>query len=174
MLALPGTVYLYQGEELGLPEVEEIPDEARRDPVFQMSTDGDVGRDGCRIPLPWGGDGAASGFSPAGAHAAPWLPQPAGWERFSVTAQEDDPASVLSLYRAALRLRRTYLRGATDFAWVHRSDDVVAFRVGPVEVWTNTGGSPVPLPAGEVLLASAGGGPDGFLPGAATVWLHRS
>ena len=174
VLALPGTVYLYQGEELGLPEVEEIPDEARRDPVFQMSTDGDVGRDGCRIPLPWGGDGAASGFSPAGAHAAPWLPQPAGWERFSVTAQEDDPASVLSLYRAALRLRRTYLRGATDFAWVHRSDDVVAFRVGPVEVWTNTGGSPVPLPAGEVLLASAGGGPDGFLPGAATVWLHRS
>jgi alpha-glucosidase len=174
VLALPGTVYLYQGEELGLPEVEDVPDEARQDPVFQMSTDGDVGRDGCRIPLPWGGDGAAAGFSPADADGETWLPQPDGWERFNAADQAADPASVLSLYRQALRLRREHLTAADGFAWVHVSEHVAAFRTGEVEVWINTGSAPVPLPEGEVLLASATDAPAGFLGAATTVWLRRS
>ncbi|GAB2987554.1 glycoside hydrolase family 13 protein [Nocardioides montaniterrae] len=173
ILGLPGTVYLYQGEELGLPEVEDVPDEARQDPVFRIRPAGDVGRDGCRIPLPWGGDGAAAGFSPSDAEAEPWLPQPEGWARYSASDQADDPSSVLNLYRQALRLRRAHLRGATGFAWVHTTDDVVAFRHGDVEVWLNTGSAPVPVPDGEVLLSSVPGPATGDLAPGSAVWLRR-
>ncbi|MDO7868372.1 glycoside hydrolase family 13 protein [Nocardioides jiangxiensis] len=174
ILGLPGTVYVYQGEELGLPEVEDVPAEARQDPTFRQSDNGDVGRDGCRIPIPWGGDGAAAGFSPAGTTATPWLPQPEGWSAYSATDQEADPASVLHLYRRALRLRRAHLAGVTGFAWVHTSDDVAAFRHGDVEVWLNTGSIPVTLPAGEVLLASSPGAADGSLAPDSAAWLRRS
>ncbi len=72
MLGLPGSSYLYQGEELGLHEVVEIPPEQRQDPRF-INTDGeDVGRDGCRVPLPWTAEGTSLGFGSNGAH----LPQP--------------------------------------------------------------------------------------------------
>ncbi|WP_243640563.1 glycoside hydrolase family 13 protein [Nocardioides jejuensis] len=174
ILGLPGTAYVYQGEELGLPEVEDVPDAARQDPTFLQADNGDVGRDGCRIPLPWGGEGAAHGFSPAGATAEPWLPQPANWSHFNAADQESDPGSVLHLYRRALRLRRAHLAGATGFAWVPTSDDVAAFRHGDVEVWLNTGSTPVALPAGEVLLASSPGAPAGFLAPDSAAWLRRS
>ncbi|SDN67236.1 glycoside hydrolase family 13 protein [Actinacidiphila guanduensis] len=108
-LALPGTVYLYQGEELGLPEVEDIPTDKLQDPMYLRSLGTNPGRDGCRVPLPWSGDVPPFGFSPAGA-AEPWLPQPADWAARTAELQAADPASMLSLYRAAVRLRRELQR----------------------------------------------------------------
>ena len=174
ILGLPGTVYLYQGEELGLPEVEDLPDEARQDPVFRLRPDGDIGRDGCRVPLPWGGDGDAAGFSPAGATGQPWLPQPADWSGFNADDQESDPDSVLNLYRAALRLRREHVLGADDFAWVDSPPGTVAFRRGRLECWLNTGDEPVLLPAGEVLLRSTPQADLDLLPPNSAVWTVTS
>ncbi|MER7826020.1 alpha-amylase family glycosyl hydrolase [Streptomyces sp. NPDC096097] len=102
MLALPGSAYVYQGEELGLPEVVDLPDEVRQDPAFLRTAGQDGLRDGCRVPLPWSGTEPPYGFGPAGS----WLPQPAGWGGLSVAAQTGDPHSTLELYRAALELRR--------------------------------------------------------------------
>ncbi len=102
MLALPGSAYVYQGEELGLPEVADLPDRVRQDPAFLRTAGQDGLRDGCRVPLPWSGAKAPYGFGPAGS----WLPQPAGWGDLSVAAQTGDPHSTLELYRAALELRR--------------------------------------------------------------------
>ncbi|MFD3547405.1 alpha-amylase family glycosyl hydrolase [Streptomyces sp. NPDC058655] len=102
MLALPGSAYVYQGEELGLPEVTDLPDEVRQDPAFLRTAGQDGLRDGCRVPLPWSGERAPYDFGPAGS----WLPQPAGWGGLSVAAQTGDPHSTLELYRAALELRR--------------------------------------------------------------------
>ncbi|UDY23322.1 glycoside hydrolase family 13 protein [Nocardioides sp. Kera G14] len=175
VLALPGTVYLYQGEELGLPEVEDIPDEARQDPIFLHATNGDVGRDGCRVPLPWG-SGTSAGFSPVGAATEPWLPQPDWWASYVADGQSADPSSVLNLYRAALALRRARLGEDDTFEWVaggSPGDGYVAFRHGAVECWINTGSAVVPLPAGDVLLASSPLGADGSLPADTAVWLIR-
>ncbi|MFJ3827665.1 alpha-amylase family glycosyl hydrolase [Streptomyces sp. NPDC090046] len=102
MLALPGSAYIYQGEELGLPEVVDLPDGARQDPAFLRTAGQDGLRDGCRVPLPWSGAEPPYGFGPTDS----WLPQPAGWGDLSVAAQTGDPHSTLELYRAALELRR--------------------------------------------------------------------
>jgi alpha-glucosidase len=104
MLALPGSVYLYQGEELGLPEVTDLPDEVRQDPAFHRTAGQDGLRDGCRVPIPWSERGPSYGFGPGGS----WLPQPEGWGGLSVEAQTGDPASTLELYRAALAARRAH------------------------------------------------------------------
>ncbi|NGN62950.1 glycoside hydrolase family 13 protein [Streptomyces sp. A7024] len=101
-LALPGSAYVYQGEELGLPEVTDLPDAARQDPAFHRATGQDGLRDGCRVPLPWSGDAAPYGFGTGGS----WLPQPEGWDGLSVAAQSADAGSTLALYRAALTERR--------------------------------------------------------------------
>ena len=107
-LALPGSVYVYQGDELGLWEVEDIPDENKQDQMWSRTNGEDPGRDGCRVPLPWSGKEPPFGFSPEGATAEPWLPdQPEAWSRMTVQAQTGDPNSMLELYREALRLRRT-------------------------------------------------------------------
>jgi alpha-glucosidase len=109
LLALPRSAYIYQGEELGLPEVTDIPDSARQDPTFRRTGGKMVGRDGCRVPLPWDRGGDSFGFSrteAASSPAPPWLPQPAGWGERSVAAQTADPDSFLTLYREALRIRR--------------------------------------------------------------------
>ncbi|PWH07885.1 alpha-amylase [Brachybacterium endophyticum] len=183
-LALPGSAYLYQGEELGLHEVAEIPDEQRQDPAFLRTTpetrssDG-LGRDGCRVPLPWTREGSSFGFGTDGAH----LPQPAWFAGFSVEAEEDDPTSTLEMYRRALHLRRE-LQGAESLVWDEElsGEDVLAFeRPGGWLNVTNFGSEPVELPAGEVLVASTELGGAGVeaagatrtLPGAATVWLRR-
>ena len=111
LLALPGSAYLYQGEELGLPEVTDIPDDARQDPRFFRTKGEYPGRDGCRVPLPWAPAGADFGFSRTGQGAspsAPWLPQPPDWGSYSVESQLADEHSFLHLYRAALRLRRDH------------------------------------------------------------------
>jgi len=169
-LALPGSAYLYQGEELGLHEVSEIPDDARQDPAFFRNKGVEVGRDGCRVPLPWTRGGSSFGFGDAGAH----LPQPAWFADVSVEAEEADPDSTLSLYRAALRLRRE-LESEESLEWIETGrDDVLHFRrPNGWESITNFGTAPAPLPAGRVVLASAPGVRDlrGELPGETTVWL---
>jgi alpha-glucosidase len=129
-LALPGGVYLYQGEELGLPEVEDLPEEVLTDPTWGRSGRTARGRDGCRVPLPWAGDRPPFGFTADGVR--PWLPQPLSWRELTVAAQRDDPASTLSLYRDALRLRRG-LSGLADdepLTWHDLGDDVLAFDRG--------------------------------------------
>ncbi|GGM40133.1 alpha-glucosidase [Microbacterium saperdae] len=164
--ALPGSLYIYQGDELGLPEVE-LPLEVIEDPMHFRSGGVDPGRDGCRVPLPWAG-----GSSPYGFGGMPWLPQPADWAALTVDAQELDPQSTLNLYRAAIaRRRETADFAGSDLEWLELGADVLAFRRGDGTVSiTNLGPVPVPLPAHhEVLLASA---PlDGVLPPDATAWL---
>jgi alpha-glucosidase len=160
MLALPGSVYLYQGEELGLPEVFELPAEARQDPIFARTGGGELGRDGCRVPLPWSGDRASFGFGPEG--AVPWLPQPAAWASLSVAAQEANPDSTLSLYREALRLRRSLpALGDGDLAWLSAPEDEVLVFSRPgrdggatVVCVVNQGVTAVPAIDGELLLVS--------------------
>jgi alpha-glucosidase len=128
-LALPGSAYVYQGDELGLPEVEDLPDEVRRDPVFIRTHGQLAGRDGCRIPMPWSGDRPPFGFGPAG---RPWLPQPDEWAGLTVERQDGDPASTLSLYRVALALRRTHpALGAGTMDWIDLVPRALAFRREP-------------------------------------------
>ncbi|KUL38741.1 alpha-glucosidase [Streptomyces sp. NRRL F-4489] len=178
MLALPGSAYLYQGEELGLPEVTDLPDEVRQDPAFFRGRSGgaDAGgqdgfRDGCRVPLPWAGEHPPYGFGPGGS----WLPQPAGWGALSVAAQTGDPASTLELYRGALALRRR-LPGLGDgeMAWQPAPEGVLAFRRPGVLCTVNTRPEPVSLPLpGELLLSSApvaAEGASAVLPGDSCTW----
>ncbi|WP_028269639.1 glycoside hydrolase family 13 protein [Arthrobacter sp. UNC362MFTsu5.1] len=168
MLALPGSAYLYQGEELGLQEVAEIPDSERQDPSFFRNKGVEIGRDGCRVPLPWATEGMSFGFGEGRSH----LPQPAWFGRYAVDAQDGVAGSTLELYRKALKLRRE-LQTAEELEWVETGNPkVLQFtRHGGWQSVTNFGAEPVELPAGEVLLSSA---PlDGkLLPGNTTVWLR--
>jgi alpha-glucosidase len=170
-LSLPGVAYLYQGEELGLPEVEDIPSELRLDPTWQLSGHTDVGRDGCRVPLPWSGSQPPFGFSPGGTAAPPWLPQPQSWAALAEEHQRGDDDSMLSLYRAALALRRQHLKGLSVPVWIDSPTDTLAFRRGDVQCWVNTGDSPVGLPEGKLLLASGPGPADGVLPTDTAAWI---
>jgi len=168
MLALPGSAYLYQGEELGLPEVLDLPDDCRQDPRFFRSGGAVRGRDGCRVPIPWSGEAAPYGFSDTG---AAWLPSPASWASLTAQAQADDPHSTLSLYRQALALRRSR-PAETTLVWHDSPADVVDFTGrGGIRCVVNLGEHPVPVPEGsaELLLAS---GPlvDGQLPPDTAVW----
>lgn len=169
MLALPGSAYLYQGEELGLPEVIDLPGDARQDPTW-FRTDGErYGRDGCRVPIPWEASAPAYGFNDTGAS---WLPQPAEWARLAPDVQEGDPDSTLWLYRELLATRRAEDLGAGELEWLDGfGDDVIAFRNGNVTVIANASGAPVELPAGTVLVES---GPlaSGALPVDTAVWLR--
>ncbi|MFE5634173.1 glycoside hydrolase family 13 protein [Streptomyces sp. NPDC056543] len=162
MLALPGSAYVYQGEELGLPEVVDLPDEVRQDPAFLRGDGQDGLRDGCRVPLPWEADGPSYGFGPAGS----WLPQPRAWAGLSVAAQTADPASTLELYRRALRLRREHpALGAGDTVeWLDAPEGVLAFRRraegGDVVVTLNTTPRGVDMPlTGSPLLSSTASAP---------------
>jgi len=165
MLALPGSSYLYQGEELGLEQVDVAPED-RQDPSWFRT--GVPGRDGCRVPMPWSGTAAPFGFGPG--PGRPWIPQPPSWASLTVEAQANDPDSTLSFYRAALMARRSFATTAGDSVeMLDLGDDSVAFRRGSVTVALNCGDSAVDLPAGEVLLAS-GVIADGLPPDTA-VWL---
>jgi alpha-glucosidase len=169
MLALPGSAYLYQGEELGLPEVIDLPDGARQDPTWFRTNGERYGRDGCRVPLPWESDAPNFGFGPAG---EPWLPLPAQWRELARDRQRGVPGSTLSLYQEALRLRREHGLGAGTLEWLGGFDDsVVAFRNGDVVVLANTGTTPVELPTGDVLLASTSLS-GAALPADTTAWLR--
>jgi alpha-glucosidase len=174
MLALPGSAYVYQGDELGLWEVEDLPDDVRQDPTWERSGHTEVGRDGCRVPLPWSGTQPPFGFSPGGASAAPWLPQPADFATVTAQAEEGDPASMLTLYRNALRLRREHpALGEGELAWLPAGPDVLSFSRGSgFTCVVNLSQAPVPLPEDrEVLLASAPLAADGLLPGDTAAWL---
>ena len=169
MLALPGSAYLYQGEELGLPEAIDLPDDARQDPTWFRTKGERYGRDGCRVPLPWEAAAPAFGFNTTGAS---WLPQPSDWAAYSRDAEEGDPTSTLELYRLALQTRAEFALGSGSVEWLTGyGPEVVAFRNGAVTVIANTGTVPVELPVAEELLATV---PlDGAaLPGDATVWLR--
>jgi alpha-glucosidase len=170
MLALPGSAYLYQGEELGLPEVFDLPDEVRQDPELRRSGGTKPGRDGCRVPLPWSGSASPFGFGPDG--STPWLPQPADWAALTVAAQRRDPDSPLSMYRTALRLRRELglAQGAID--WPESpAQDVLLFNRPGLIVATNCGPVPVPVPRyGEPVLASGKVPEPGVLPANTTIW----
>ncbi|MFE6158728.1 glycoside hydrolase family 13 protein [Streptomyces sp. NPDC056486] len=179
MLALPGSAYLFQGEELGLPDVVSLPDEARQDPSFHRADGQDGLRDGCRVPLPWAVDGPSCGFGPAGS----WLPQPADWGSLSVEAQQERADSTLELYRMALALRRQHpALGAGDrIEWLDAPQGVLAFRRsagdGQELVCTaNTTGEPVRIGRhGRIKLASTAdavqiGSNHAWLPSDSTIW----
>jgi alpha-glucosidase len=172
-LSLPGSAYLYQGEELGLPEVDDLPPHVREDPTWRRSGGVAPGRDGCRVPIPWSGGRPPYGFGPEG--STPWLPQPAEWGRLSVEAQTPDPASTLSLYRAGIRLRRQLADLRTDgLAWVPAPGHALCFDRGEAfRCLVNFGDQLVDLRGhGRPVLSSS---PlDGHrLPRDCAVWLDR-
>ncbi|GGO64415.1 glycoside hydrolase family 13 protein [Nonomuraea cavernae] len=169
MLALPGSVYLYQGEELGLPEVSGLPEEYLRDP--QRLRAPDSGRDGCRVPIPWAD--LAPGFGFGFPWEESWLPIPGTWGPLSVGSQLRTPGSTLRLYRKALRIRRE-LGDLGPLTWLDAPDGTLAFTRGDLTCTVNMTGRPVELPApGEVVLASAAPAPLGahvLLEPDSTVW----
>jgi alpha-glucosidase len=167
LLALPGSTYIYQGEELGLPEVADLPASALQDPAWLRSGGLEKGRDGCRVPLPWSSSGSSYGFGTGGAH----LPQPPWFGGYSVETELADPSSTLTLYRQALSVRRR-LQTEETLQWQQGvSPSVLQFtRPGGWTCITNFGASSVPLPAGEVVCASSP--VTGELPPDTTAWLH--
>jgi len=146
LLALPGTAYLYQGEELGLPEALDLPDASRQDPIWHRSSGAELGRDGCRVPLPWSAPGRALGFSPPTAAAEPWLPQPPWFAPFARDAQKRDENSTLAIYRRLLTVRRDLFAGAAHLQWIDADDGVLAFRRGDASCVVNMGSTACLIP----------------------------
>ena len=180
MLGLPGSTYFYQGEELGLPEVFDIPNSLREDPAFARTNAVDGYRDGCRVPIPWDIDPKTNyGFSDQSAEPA-WLPQPAIWADYSVAKQISDPNSSLKFYQEALRLRRGLKNlGDGSMTWIDQnSDQYLAFTRDDLVIATNTSAQAVtidlPRP-GKLLIASASGvelsGAKLTLPSDTAVWI---
>jgi alpha-glucosidase len=164
-------VYVYQGEELGLNEVLDLPAEVREDPTFFRTNGEQIGRDGCRVPLPWTREGDSLGFGPGGS----WLPQPAAWSDLSVEAEDGVAGSTLEFYRAAINLRKDLRAAVTGLTWLaDPGDDAFAFDNGALVCVVNFSDAPVPVASygTEVLLASA---PlvDGVLPAGSTVWFKK-
>ncbi len=172
--ALPGSLYVYQGDELGLPEAESIPLESLQDPMHYRSEGIDPGRDGCRVPLPWSGTKPPYGFTPEGATGTPWLPQPDDWATLTVEAEARDRDSMLSLYRTALSIRRSHpALGDGTLTWIESPADVLAFSrgLGFVSV-TNLSHTPVELPTYTRLLLASTPLDGGLLPPDSTAWLR--
>ena len=172
--ALPGSLYVYQGDELGLPEAEDIPLASLQDPMYFRSEGVDPGRDGCRVPLPWSGTEPPYGFMPAGADGIPWLPQPDDWADLTVEAEAGNAGSMLSLYRNALSIRRSHpALGDGELVWIDSAPDVLAFSrgLGFVSV-TNVSALPVELPSYTRLLLTSTPLAGGLLPSDSTAWLR--
>jgi alpha-glucosidase len=167
-LALPGAAYIYNGDELGLPDVE-LPDEVLQDPIWERSGHTERGRDACRVPVPWSGTEPSYGFS---SRADTWLPMPPGWGALTAEAQAADPASIQSLYRTALGLRRSSAAfGGEALEWLPAPEGCLAFRrPAGLVCLVNLSTVAVALPEGQVLLASEDVA-DGRLPTDAAVWL---
>lgn len=169
MLALPGTVFIYNGEELGLPDVLDLPEEVLQDPTWERSGHTQRGRDKCRVPMPWSGEEPPFGFSLS---SDTWLPMPAQWAALTVEKQSGDPDSTLSFFQQALELRRHRVEfDGGGVEWLDAPGDVVIFRrPGGLICALNGGDAPVSLPGGELMLASA---PllDGKLPPDSAAWL---
>jgi len=185
-MALPGAVYIYQGEELGLWEVQDIPDELRQDPIWHRTHGEDPGRDGSRVPLPWSGTEPPFGFSPPGASAPPWLRQPKEWRDLTVAAESASGDSMLALYRDALRIRRSGpLLGDGPISWLASPDGVLVFDRGAgtgggtgggdgraVRCIANISDVPVPFPPHSSVLLASGPLDAGLLPPDTTAWLR--
>ncbi|HEY0401973.1 MAG TPA: DUF3459 domain-containing protein, partial [Blastococcus sp.] len=156
-------------DELGMPDVD-LADEVLQDPIWERSGHTERGRDACRIPMPWSGSERSYGFS---AQADTWLPMPEGWTALTAEAQVGDPASIQSLYRSALALRASSPAFAGDgLDWLPAPDGCLAFRrPGGLVCLVNLSGAAMPLPEGQVLLASADLSDD-TLPDDSAVWLH--
>jgi alpha-glucosidase len=168
--ALPGALYIYQGDELGLPEAD-LPVSVLQDPMHFRSGGVDPGRDGCRVPLPWSGSTPPFGFGTAPG-GAPWLPQPADWAALTVAAQLDDPHSMLQLYRRALTLRRRVPDLRDDgLEWLDLGESVIAFRRGAGTVCITAFDRPLTLPSYQAVLVSSSPLSDGVLAPDSTVWL---
>jgi alpha-glucosidase len=172
MLALPGSAYLYQGEELGLPDSTDMPHEFRQDPAFKRTNGEEIGRDGCRVPMPWVKGAPSLGFGPSD---LAWLPQPEVYGDYAVDQQEGVPGSTLELYRTLLRLRRerSLGTGALEFADGYGHDVVALVNSGEGRtlVVANLGEEPVALPEGAELLATSGPlAADGAVPTDTAVW----
>ncbi|MEV6984704.1 alpha-amylase family glycosyl hydrolase [Sphaerisporangium sp. NPDC051017] len=169
-MALPGSLYVYQGEELGLPEVDDIPGELRQDPIWTRSKNTVPGRDGCRVPLPWSGQEAPFGNGTG----TPWLPQPASWGTLTAEAQDADPASMLCLYRAGLRVRRGKL-GDGALRWLDAGENVIAFtRESGLACVVNFGAEPVALPENQGVVLASGPLEGELLPTDTAVWLRTA
>ncbi len=174
MLGLAGSAYVYQGEELGLPEHTTLDDSLRQDPAWWRTGHAEKGRDGCRVPLPWRSDAPGLGFSPTG---RTWLPQPESWAALAPDVQEQQEDSTLRLYRRALALRAEHRLGAGAVELVTAGEDVVAVRNtgedrADVVVVANLGGGPVALPEDHEVLVASGPLAGGALPTDTTVWLR--
>ena len=174
LLALPGSGYVYQGEELGLPEVEDLPDAALQDPTWVRSGGTIRGRDGCRVPLPWSGAAPPFGFGPPGTE--PWLPQPAAWADRTAEVQAADPASMLSLYRAALALRRVDPGlGGEAFRWLPAEPGALHFeRDDGLRCLVNLSDDPAALPAHAGVLVASAPLKSPRVPTDAAVWYRES
>ncbi len=171
MLALPGSSFLYQGEELGLLEVIDIPDELREDPTFHRTQGERYGRDGCRVPIPWEADKPGFGFS---ANGKSWLPQPEWFAEFARDQQEGVEGSTLELYKQLLRLRKAHELGTGSVQWVESSaEGVLSFRNGQVTVATHFGQTPTALPEGRVIASSVFPVPPQLEPDH-TVWVESN
>jgi alpha-glucosidase len=173
MLALPGGAYIYQGEELGLAEVEDLPDDALQDPAWEQSGHARRGRDGCRVPIPWSGLEPPFGFSPPDPSAPPWLPQPAAWRGQTAEAETADENSSLALYRRALELRRAHpALGDGTLRWLEAPSGALAFAREPgFALIVNFSAHPVALPEGAEVLIASGPLHDGRVPTDTAVWL---
>lgn len=168
MLAIPGGVYLYQGEELGLPEVWDLPFDVLDDPVWEQSGHKSKGRDGCRVPLPWTASGPSFGFG----ENAGWLPQPEAFGQLSAEAQRGSEDSTLELYRSALTVRKEHFTSDSDIEWLDAPDGVIGLRRGSgAECWLNVSGEPLAVDQSKTVLLCSGELVDGSLPANTAVWL---
>jgi alpha-glucosidase len=170
-LSLPGSTYIYQGDELGLWENENIPPEQFQDPMWDRNAHS---RDGCRVPLPWSGDEPPFGFSPEHTTAAPWLPQPAEWKDRTVQAQTGDPSSMLELYRSAIRLRRAEpdLHDSA-MSWLPIAEGALAYRRGDeFACVVNMSGNSIELPEHQTCLLASSPLDGVLLPPDTAVWLR--
>ena len=163
MLGLPGASYLYQGEELGLPEHTTLEPKHRQDPTFARTKGVRVGRDGCRVPLPWVAGGEANGFS----SVSGWLPQPQGYAELARESQAGKEGSTLELYKSALRLRKKLSLGEGSFDWV-LTGDVLSYKNGNITIVHNFGQEPWPLEGNAII--RSGDGSETLLPNE-TAWL---
>lgn len=176
LLALPGSAFLYQGEELGLPEVFDLPDEARQDPIWLRSAGTELGRDGCRVPLPWTAAGTTLGFGPDGGSPS-WLPQPAWFAGYARESQDADPHSTLAVYRHLLRSRRATFGSDPELRWLEApADQLLAFTRGHGACVVNFSGEPETVPRswrlGRRVLCTSIAGDDTVLPPNSTSWFQ--
>lgn len=166
-MSLPGSTYMYQGEELGLPEVWDLPTNVLDDPTWERSGHTEKGRDGCRVPIPWTTDGPSFGFGDGQA----WLPQPPVFGSLSAQAQDSDPDSMLALYRTTIAARKEHFADGDTLAMVDLGPDVLAYKRGDILVVVNMSNAAVPLPDGQIVVSSAVQAPGDALPSDTAVWI---